>query len=108
MSPFNQPTKTTLCPLLPTWSSELARVMTNGRRASLPLATRREVKALRAASANRNAERPFRIMNQRRRLFAAYWATPCPSGYLVTRGLIGTPLASRYGQSRPKWLGRKW
>lgn len=105
MKPFNQPTKTTLHPLLPTWSDYFQYVTTTLRRRGVASKVVDGVRERREALFLRQ-ERPFRVMNQRRRLFAAYWAMPCPSGYLVTRGLITSPLAARHGQSRPTWLGK--
>lgn len=106
MKPFNQPTKTTLHPLLPTWSDYFQYVTTTLRRRGVASKVVDGVRERREALFLRQ-ERPFRIMNQRRRLFAAYWAGWKPDELRPTRGLILTPRYERYGGGGPEWLGRR-
>lgn len=71
----------------------------------LPFDVRHRVQGKRALRHACLSERPFRVMSQRRRLFAAYWAGWKPDELRPTRGLILTPRYERYGGG-PKWLGR--
>jgi hypothetical protein len=100
MSPFNKPSRSTLCPLVMTRSLEYQRGREEARRYGLVLASPAAVRERRAADPIRMAEAPFRVMNQRRRLQAFYWSK-ADTG---SRGLIRTPRARSYGAVRGTWL----
>ena len=63
---------------------------------ALPTQLKRQMDAVRiAAAARMDLERPWRIINQRRRLWACHWA-----GWRPER------TSKRWGAVGPKWLGK--
>jgi hypothetical protein len=94
----------TLCPLIPSWSAEAAHIRRQLAALSSDVIT--SVEPIRVARVTRlEREAPWRLANIRRRLTVAYWAQSLPAGYLVTQGLVRTPLAKRHGTVKPAWLG---
>lgn len=104
MSKFGKPSRSTLCPLLPTWSSELERVQTRLARLGIPRTSADLVRERRASDPVRMAEQPFRAANQRRRLQAFYWLRWWP---VVAEGFL-TPRQryAFYGTVKPTWTVR--
>lgn len=91
-----------LHPLMHTWSSEFARVRRQVSALGCALPPISIVREGRELGLRR--ERPWRVMSQRRRLYACHWAGWRPLWFHVTRGLLRSTPGERYGLEGRKWL----
>lgn len=91
-----------LFPLLPTWSPEFARIRQQVAALGCELPPISVVRNRRELGLRR--ERPFRIMSQRRRLYACHWAGWRPCWLKPCRGLLRTLSEDRHGTMGRKWL----